>query len=790
MRILFLFCYFFLSFLCSFVAALFVTSSFFPLTSSLPLFPSTPTQTKPADSNWAAIGSAVIMRRVTVAPTAAAAANFSTAGNPAEGRVTIDFGRLVSAVVLAGDKARLTLDHVWLRGLAPRGGVRAEGLTRLRPSGLSAWPSVVTLPNTTLALVDARVDYVAEDGWGGNCAQFGARVKAETDALGYEAKMSEGGRDLSLPGTNVIVQTLRSPADGDAAVGNCTVVSTDTVVSCVAAPARPGKMPSKRVALPPVAAAGGPAPAEAVGGGSTSGSGGDLVNISSASGDSGGGAPVAAPPGTSPAAAAASGAAAAAANAVAALANRIRGQAGGGNGNGYQRPRSKLHWWAWLVIGIACAVIMFLLIGVAVLSRRLRRLQRRRSLARSMSSKERAAAAAAAVAKKNGSVADDGGESGLAASPSTGLSSPAGSNNKDAKARSARTNPADLPLLLRARSTDAVGDIELGPLLGRGSYGRVYKARWKGTIVAIKVIDAEEAARGGGVAGGASAAANGMGRDNNPGGGSSDASAAARARQDDAARESALALAVQHPNVVATYKVLTVAAGGSARPAESVAAAASAANAAAAAAAAAASTAGSDDDGDNKLGSSTAASSPATVPLETWIVLEFCDRGTLDAAVRGGRFYIKRLQQQLAGGGGSGSSPEAKGAAPLFATSSLPSSSSPSLLSSSSASPTSTATTNNNVIIPRDVASIWACLKDVASGLDYLHGLGVMHGDLKPANVLLKSTASDPRGFVCKVSDFGLSRVLDAGSTHVSTRSYGTIAFMPPELIRDGRLAR
>jgi serine/threonine protein kinase len=179
--------------------------------------------------------------------------------------------------------------------------------------------------------------------------------------------------------------------------------------------------------------------------------------------------------------------------------------------------------------------------------------------------------------------------------------------------------------------------------------------------------------------------------------------------------------------------------------------------------------------------------------LETWIILEFCDRGTLDAAVRGGRFYSRRLQllqqqsqQQpqlvgaesaalLAGSGGSGAvvvSPESKSA--LVATSSLPCS--PSKYDSS--------------ITPRDIASIWACLKDVASGLDYLHGLGVMHGDLKPANVLLKSTTSDPRGFVCKVSDFGLSRVLDAGSTHVSTRSYGTIAFMPPELIRDGRLAR
>ncbi len=43
------------------------------------------------------------------------------------------------------------------------------------------------------------------------------------------------------------------------------------------------------------------------------------------------------------------------------------------------------------------------------------------------------------------------------------------------------------------------------------------------------------------------------------------------------------------------------------------------------------------------------------------------------------------------------------------------------------------------------------CLIDVAAGMEYLHSLGVIHGDLKGANVLLKSTASDPRGFTCKV---------------------------------------
>ena len=46
---------------------------------------------------------------------------------------------------------------------------------------------------------------------------------------------------------------------------------------------------------------------------------------------------------------------------------------------------------------------------------------------------------------------------------------------------------------------------------------------------------------------------------------------------------------------------------------------------------------------------------------------------------------------------------------------------------------------------------MYRCLIDIAAGMDYLHSLGVINGDLKPANVLLKSTHADARGFVCKV---------------------------------------
>ena len=38
-----------------------------------------------------------------------------------------------------------------------------------------------------------------------------------------------------------------------------------------------------------------------------------------------------------------------------------------------------------------------------------------------------------------------------------------------------------------------------------------------------------------------------------------------------------------------------------------------------------------------------------------------------------------------------------------------------------------------------------------------MHSLGIVHGDLKPGNVLLKSVCLDRRGFTVRVADFGFS---------------------------------
>lgn len=86
-------------------------------------------------------------------------------------------------------------------------------------------------------------------------------------------------------------------------------------------------------------------------------------------------------------------------------------------------------------------------------------------------------------------------------------------------------------------------------------------------------------------------------------------------------------------------------------------------------------------------------------------------------------------------------------------------------------------------------AIIYGCLLDIASGLEYLHFMDIIHADLKLSNVLLKSTTAKPYGFVCKLGDFGLSK-LSLLDKDVFTQSHGTLAYMPPEVLSEGKLSK
>jgi len=70
---------------------------------------------------------------------------------------------------------------------------------------------------------------------------------------------------------------------------------------------------------------------------------------------------------------------------------------------------------------------------------------------------------------------------------------------------------------------------------------------------------------------------------------------------------------------------------------------------------------------------------------------------------------------------------------------------------------------------------------EIGRGIAYLHDRNIIHGDLTPNNVMLKSHPCR-KGYTCKVCDFGRARIFDEETQEIMTRTMGTVTHMPPEL--------
>jgi eukaryotic-like serine/threonine-protein kinase len=83
---------------------------------------------------------------------------------------------------------------------------------------------------------------------------------------------------------------------------------------------------------------------------------------------------------------------------------------------------------------------------------------------------------------------------------------------------------------------------------------------------------------------------------------------------------------------------------------------------------------------------------------------------------------------------------------------------------------------------PMQPARALDLLSPILSALSAAHDAGIVHRDIKPENVLIATDGT------VKVADFGLSRAVSAtGSTATQGLLMGTVSYLAPELVTDGR---
>jgi eukaryotic-like serine/threonine-protein kinase len=81
-------------------------------------------------------------------------------------------------------------------------------------------------------------------------------------------------------------------------------------------------------------------------------------------------------------------------------------------------------------------------------------------------------------------------------------------------------------------------------------------------------------------------------------------------------------------------------------------------------------------------------------------------------------------------------------------------------------------------------AEVAAIGSSVAGALAFVHESGVIHRDVKPANILLPSTGPQP----ALLADFGIARLVDSAGITATGTIIGTASYLSPEQARGGAL--
>eukprot|EP00878_Enallax_costatus_P007009 GHUV01007345.1.p1 GENE.GHUV01007345.1~~GHUV01007345.1.p1 ORF type:complete len:1094 (+),score=299.39 GHUV01007345.1:294-3575(+) len=257
-------------------------------------------------------------------------------------------------------------------------------------------------------------------------------------------------------------------------------------------------------------------------------------------------------------------------------------------------------------------------------------------------------------------------------------------------------------LVLRKTAREA-DELVLQSVLGEGSYGKVFKATWKGTVVAVKIMVLPSYMTG------------------------------KEKREKMAVMETAISSSLSHPNVVQTYTYAV-------EPVRSNTAIGDRSHASGPGADISMHDSTFSWGPDKSLPRSSSEqgsdkdSNAGAFSWEVRLVQEFCDLGSLRDSLRKGKFKSADGSLQM--------------------------------------------------------TSIVDTALDVARAMVHLHTHNILHSDLKARNVLLRSDAHNPRGFVAKVADFGLSLTIDPHSTHISNAFQGTMTHMAPETLMHGQVSR